>query len=289
MKTKNICDIQQKKAEENEILFSFGGDLDFTITQKEKGLFSASSSEKVLDNVIQKINKYCSQGKKTLTDILINATEAFGDFEPEEEIGEEPDSPLEKVEIKIDPEIEKMRKIREKFGIDKDKNISKQAAARLMLDYIQLVETDTSKSGFSAAPFEDNLFVWHVKMFGFHDEKQFTEDLKKYKNEHGSGKDYVLFEMTFPKEYPNKPPFIRVLTPRFVHLTGHVTIGGSICMQLLTNSGWSPSNSIESIFIQIHCEMLTGKPRIDFNNTSPYSRSEADEAFVRVAERYKWN
>jgi len=101
--------------------------------------------------------------------------------------------------------------------------------------------------------------------------------------------DYVLFEMTFPKEYPNKPPFIRVLTPRFVHLTGHVTIGGSICMQLLTNSGWSPSNSIESIFIQIHCEMLTGKPRIDFNNTSPYSRSEADEAFVRVAERYKWN
>jgi len=72
-----------------------------------------------------------------------------------------------------------MKKIREKFGIDKDKNISKQAAARLMLDYIQLVETDTSQSGFTAAPVDDNLFLWHVKMFGFHDEKQFTEDLKK--------------------------------------------------------------------------------------------------------------
>jgi len=142
----------------------------FSIIKRKS--FGQCYSKKKLINIVHK-------EKKSLTDILINATEAFGDFEPEEEIGEEPDSPLEKVEIKIDPEIEKMRKIREKFGIDKDKNISKQAAARLMLDYIQLVETDTSKSGFSAAPFEDNLFVWHVKMFGFQDEKQFTEDLKK--------------------------------------------------------------------------------------------------------------
>ena len=26
---------------------------------------------------------------------------------------------------------------------------------------------------------------------------------------------------------------------------GHITIGGSICMQMLTRSGWSPSNDIE--------------------------------------------
>ena len=26
---------------------------------------------------------------------------------------------------------------------------------------------------------------------------------------------------------------------------GHVTVGGSICMQMLTRSGWSPSNDIE--------------------------------------------
>ena len=26
---------------------------------------------------------------------------------------------------------------------------------------------------------------------------------------------------------------------------GHVTIGGSVCMQMLTRSGWSPSNDIE--------------------------------------------
>jgi len=110
-----------------------------------------------------------------------------------------------------------------------------------MLDYLQLVENDTSSLGFTAFPYNDNLFIWHVKMFGFENEKNFNQDLKNYAKGEGNGQDFVLFEMTFPQEYPNKPPFIRVLKPRFQHLTGHITLGGSICMQLLTTSGWSPA------------------------------------------------
>ena len=30
-----------------------------------------------------------------------------------------------------------------------------------------------------------------------------------------------------------------------VCLPGHVTVGGSICMELLTRSGWKPTNDIE--------------------------------------------
>jgi len=175
------------------------------------------------------------------------------------------------------------------FLLAKIKIFQKKAASRLMLDYLQLVENDTSSLGFTALPYNEDLFVWHVKMFGFENESEFTEDLKKYAKGAGNGQDYVLFEMNFPQDYPNKPPFIRVLKPRFQHLTGHITIGGSICMQLLTTSGWSPANSIESIFVQIHCEILTGKPRLDFNNQNPYSINEANEAFVRVSERYGWN
>ena len=78
-------------------------------------------------------------------------------------------------------------------------------------------------------------------------------------------------EMKFPKDYPMNPPFVRVIRPRFKFLTGvcsfvslpircvslpircvslsmpsgHITVGGSICMQMLTRSGWSPSNDIE--------------------------------------------
>ena len=39
--------------------------------------------------------------------------------------------------------------------------------------------------------------------------------------------------------YPFAPPFARVILPRFKFKSGHVTTGGSICMQLLTTSGWT--------------------------------------------------
>lgn len=31
----------------------------------------------------------------------------------------------------------------------------------------------------------------------------------------------------------------------FGFVAGHVTIGGSICMEMLTRSGWTPTNDIE--------------------------------------------
>jgi hypothetical protein len=36
----------------------------------------------------------------------------------------------------VDPNIEVMKKIEDKFGINQNKNISKKAAGRLMLDYL---------------------------------------------------------------------------------------------------------------------------------------------------------
>ena len=39
-------------------------------------------------------------------------------------------------------------------------------------------------------------------------------------------------------------------------LTGHVTIGGSICTQLLTKSGWISTASLENIIVQIRAEIV---------------------------------
>jgi len=39
-----------------------------------------------------------------------------------------------------------------------------------------------------------------------------------------------------------------------IFTVGHITVGGSICMQMLTRSGWSPSNDIEvPTYIRIIC------------------------------------
>ncbi len=78
-------------------------------------------------------------------------------------------------------------------------------------------------------------------------------------------------------------------------------------MDLLTQSGWSPVNSIESILIQIRTEMVEGGGRLDLGNQRPYTVEEvtkcvffifllrlttclmqAKEAFVRVAGQHGW-
>jgi ubiquitin-conjugating enzyme E2 Q len=79
------------------------------------------------------------------------------------------------------------------------------------------------------------------------------------------------YEVIFPENYPHAPFFIRVVFPRFAFRTGHVTVGGSICMESLTPTGWSSARSIESYFVEILSLLNAGEARLDVNNTIPYS------------------
>ena len=86
-----------------------------------------------------------------------------------------------------------------------------------------------------------------------------------------------------------EPPFVRVITPRFAFHTGHVTVGGSICMELLTSSGWRPTYTVESVLIQIRSSFVEGGGRLDPQRAHiPYSALEACEAFKRVAREHGW-
>ena len=156
---------------------------------------------------------------------------------------------------------------------------------------------------------DKNLFLWNVKLYFGKDtsvdakkvvkdkafmeqyeaEKTLSEELAKYARTNGKGQDYVLFEVKYHKNHPFQPPFIRVLTPRFVMYTGHVTVGGSICFEFLTNNGWSPASSMETIIVQIRRTLIEGKARIDFNNQNQYTYEEAKEAFIRMANKYSFN
>jgi len=163
---------------------------------------------------------------------------------------------------------------------------SKEATQRLVRDLNSFIKSDSKKFGVSAEPVGDNLYIWTVKFFGFEPNTDLGKDLANYKKK--SGVDYIELQMIFPAEYPFKPPFIFVKRPRFQFHTGHVTIGGSVCMELLTSSGWTPTNDIESILVQIRSEMIAGGARLDAQNTSDYTEQEAKAAFVRVARSHGW-
>ena len=56
----------------------------------------------------------------------------------------------------------------------------------------------------------------------------------------------ILLSVRFPSSFPTAPPYVRVIRPRFVFRTGHVTIGGSICTEMLTNQGYRARNRTEA-------------------------------------------
>ena len=158
------------------------------------------------------------------------------------------------------------------------------ATQRLCADFASIMAANTERIGFRAAPINKNLYRWKVEMVPLaDDDSPLFQDLRK------SRQSCIELEMLFPSEYPQEPPFIRVIQPRFAFHTGHVTIGGSICMDMLTNSGWSPVNTIESTLLQIRTEMTLGGGRLDLKNNTPYTMQEARQAFVRVATQHKWS
>ncbi|KAK5106736.1 hypothetical protein LTS08_000858 [Lithohypha guttulata] len=95
----------------------------------------------------------------------------------------------------------------------------------------------------------DNLYQWIVELHSFDSEIPLSRDMKE------AGITSVVLEMQFTNQYPFAPPFVRVVKPRFLPFNqgggGHVTEGGAICMELLTNNGWSAVSTIESVLLQI--------------------------------------
>jgi len=159
---------------------------------------------------------------------------------------------------------------------------SAKATERLMHELKHIMKSNSKSQGYSVQPLNDNLYHWEVRFFDFDSKELLAQDISKSKNK------YILLHMTFPKTYPMNPPFIRVISPRFQYRTGHVTVGGSICTEMLTNSGWSPANSVESVLVSIRTNLITGGARLDVHNKTEYSESEAKVAFDRMVAQHGW-
>uniref|UniRef100_A0A6B2LWB7 UBC core domain-containing protein n=1 Tax=Arcella intermedia TaxID=1963864 RepID=A0A6B2LWB7_9EUKA len=82
---------------------------------------------------------------------------------------------------------------------------------------------------------------------------------------------------------------MRVVYPRFHQFTGHITIGGSICIKDLTRSGWSSNNQLQPFFVLIRQLLIDGGALIDLSDPyQDYTEGEARAAFARVAQQHGW-
>jgi ubiquitin-conjugating enzyme E2 Q len=135
----------------------------------------------------------------------------------------------------------------------------------------------------------DNIYQWIVELHSFDPTLPLAQDMKK--------KDVksIVLELRFGKDYPMSPPFVRVIRPRFLGFQqgggGHVTAGGAMCMQLLTNDGWSAVSSIESVLLQVRMAISSLEPkpaRLEHHGRVDYGVGEAVEAYIRACNVHGW-
>jgi ubiquitin-conjugating enzyme E2 Q len=134
-----------------------------------------------------------------------------------------------------------------------------------------------------------NVYQWIVELHSFPLTLPLGNDMKK------AGISSVVLEIRFGKDYPMSPPFIRVIRPRFLPFIngggGHVTGGGAMCMELLTNSGWSAVSSLESVLLQVRMAIMNLEPRparLASHGSSDYGVGEAVSAFIRACQTHGW-
>ncbi|KAH7925790.1 hypothetical protein BV22DRAFT_408192 [Leucogyrophana mollusca] len=135
----------------------------------------------------------------------------------------------------------------------------------------------------------ENLFQWIVEMHSFDPELPIAKDMVT------RGLNSLIFEIRFPPTFPHSPPFFRIILPRFLPFVqgggGHVTVGGSICMDLLTSDGWLPSYSISAVLLQIKLAISSTDPRparLAGDWDRPYSPQDALDGYQRAAAIHNW-
>ena len=138
---------------------------------------------------------------------------------------------------------------------------------------------------------------WKVKFPSasfFEDAPDLFQDLDSYANQRQK-EAAVSMSIVF-KDFPAQPPFVQVLEPRFMQHTGHITIGGSICAEILTTSGsskgWNPTIDCCQLVLLLHNLLIDGKGRIDLSSPFvhiPYTEEEAKHSHYRVARDHGWD
>jgi len=166
----------------------------------------------------------------------------------------------------------------------KQHNISNKRMKRLMREFRIFSDQEPEELGFRFEVKDDaNFNVWQIFIEDFEGNENIHADMKEM------GIKEVELEFTFNENYPFEPPFVRVVSPRFDFRTGHVTLGGSICMELLTNQGWDPTTSISTVVTYVKSAILEGDGRIDRkNHTKKYAIGEARQAFDRMLKTHGW-
>ncbi|KAI6365873.1 hypothetical protein MCOR25_005242 [Pyricularia grisea] len=143
---------------------------------------------------------------------------------------------------------------------------------------------------------------WYIEFDGMSNMFQMIVELHSFDKTKPLGRSMaqknvtsIVIELRFSENFPISPPFVRVIRPRFLPFHagggGHVTIGGAMCMELLTSTGWSPACSIEHVLIMVRLALVSEDPKpaqIEGVGGGDYDIGGAIAAYRRAATVHGW-
>lgn len=133
----------------------------------------------------------------------------------------------------------------------------------------------------------DNLYTWYFSLSSFDPDILLSADMRAYNI------TSIDLEVKFGPQHPQSPPFVRIIRPRFMQWMngggGHVTAGGSICVEMLTMKGWKREYTLEQVLLVVHQALSDCDPvPARLIGTHEYSVQEAVSAYIRVANSHGW-
>lgn len=163
------------------------------------------------------------------------------------------------------------------------KKVGRTIGNRRLLKEVEKIPKLNEENNGLTIKLDDNMSLWKCYITDVDKDSELANDMKKAKIE------TIELEITFPPTFPMVPPFVRIVRPIFMFMTGHITSGGSVCMELLTDNGWAPSYSIENLLVQIRSLIVEGNGRLDLSKKGEhYGLSDAKLAFERMKNAHKW-
>lgn len=133
----------------------------------------------------------------------------------------------------------------------------------------------------------DDLYTWYFTLSSFDPEIPLSKDLRKFNLE------AVHLQVKFGPQHPTTPPFVRIIKPRFMQWMhgggGHVTAGGSICIDMLTMKGWKKNITVDTVLMVVHQALSDLDPvPARLVGAHEYGIQEAVNAYIRVANTHGW-
>ncbi|BES88692.1 Ubiquitin-conjugating enzyme [Nesidiocoris tenuis] len=164
----------------------------------------------------------------------------------------------------------------------------KTVRTRRLMKELQDIERSQRKDNpaFTVELINDNLYDWHVRLYGIDQESELANDMRLHDIK------CISLQLTFPDNFPFVPPFMRVVSPRIEK--GFVMEGGAICMELLTPRGWASAYTVEAIVMQFAASIVKGQGRISKkakSSSKDFNRNSAEESFrslVKTHDKYGW-